>query len=332
MVLRTYVGSRSAIGMARACAAAVVLGGCFVSASAMAAPQTPPAASSDGSSEDNVNKALARYRRGQELYTERNFPAALIEFRKAYEVAPNYRVLYNIGQVCYQMQDYVCALRSLEQYLKEGSSELADTRKQEVGQEITALKARIGYLDVHASADGAELSVDDVPAGTLPLAAPLPVSAGRHRVTVTLAGHAPVTRTVDVAGQDTSKLEIALPTLRGPDAATSALPPAADENKHSMTTLSWLGYGLGAGLLAGAGVTGALALGPASDVRNKLYANDAAASSDRSKANNLALVSDVLLGAGVITVVVTTVFTFIVPHRSSRTASSGLPLRTHFTF
>lgn len=316
----------------------LALGASLVATPALAAPPTPaappapaPSTATASTGDDGVQKAVARYQRGQELYTERNFPAALVEFRKAYELAPNYRVLYNIGQVCYQMQDYVCALRSLEQYLVDGSADLPEARKQAVEQEVKALKARIGYLDVRSTPDGADLSVDDVPAGTLPLKAPLAVGTGRHRLTVTLAGHAPVTRTVDVAGQDTLKVDVPLIALRGPEAATSNVPAPKAENRHAMTTWSWIGYGVGAGLLAGGGVTGAMALGPASDVRSKLYTSEADADSDRSKAKNLALVSDVLLAAGIVTVAATTILTFVVPHGSRASTALGY-VRTRYSF
>ena len=229
------------------------------------------------------------------------------------------------------MQDYVCALRSLEQYLVDGSADLPDARKQSVEQEVKALKARIGYLDVRSTPEGADLSVDDVPSGTLPLKTPLAVGTGRHRLTVTLAGHAPVTRTVDVAGQDTLKVDVPLIALRGPEAATSNVPAEKPENRHAMTTWSWIGYGVGAGLLAGGGITGAMALGPASDVRSKLYTSEADADSDRSKAKNLALVSDILLATGIVTVAATTILTFVVPHGSRASTALGY-VRTRYTF
>lgn len=278
--------------------------------------------------EDSVAKALARYKRGQELYTERNFPAALIEFRKAYEIAPNYRVLYNIGQVCYQMQDYVCALQSLEQYLVEGGSDVTLDRRQAVQGEIGALKQRIGYLDVRTNVEGAEITVDDVVAGTSPLKAPITVSAGRHKVVVISQGRAPVTRSVDVAGQDTAKLDISLSDLSRPtDPSLQSAP--TDRPSRGMTTLSWVGYGIGAGLLAGGAVTGALALGSADDVKSNVYPNASDADSDKSRTTTFAALSDGLLIAGAATVVITTIFTFVIPHGGSKSARARAPF---FTF
>ena len=89
----------------------------------------PQAAASD----DATKEAIGRFKRGLELYKDGAFAAALIEFRKAYEIAPNYRVLYNIGQVCSEMQDYVCAVRSFDAYLAQ-ATDLTPERRREVEQ------------------------------------------------------------------------------------------------------------------------------------------------------------------------------------------------------
>src|SRR5206468_1906893 len=102
-----------------------------------------PTTSATGASDDVFEEAAARYKRGTELYAEGNFSAALIEFKKAYELTNAYKVLYNIGQVCYQLQDYVCALTSFEEYLKRGGVNVAANRKAEVEAEIKKLRPRI---------------------------------------------------------------------------------------------------------------------------------------------------------------------------------------------
>lgn len=282
--------------------------------------------------EDKVAQAVARYKRGQDLYNERNFPAALIEFRKAYEIAPNYRVLYNIGQVCYQMQDYVCALHSLEQYLSEGNTDIKPERREEVQKELAALKNRIGYLDVRTTnVEGAEVSVDDVVAGTTPLKQPITVSAGRHKVVIIMNGRVPVTRTVDVAGQDTAKLDIALAAITEKQQVIIRDPGQQNQAPNrSMTALSWIGYGVGVGMLAGGAVTGAMALGSADDVKTKIYPDESAADSDKSRTSTLATVADVLLIGGVVVVAATTILTFVVPRAPKGSSTAVLPTRITF--
>ena len=48
--------------------------------------------------EPALGEARERFQRGVDLYKEGSFDAALAEFNKAYELAPNFRVLYNMAQ------------------------------------------------------------------------------------------------------------------------------------------------------------------------------------------------------------------------------------------
>ena len=57
-----------------------------------------------------VDQAKAHFKTGTELYDENNFRGALVEFQRAYQLAPSYRVLYNIGQVDMELADYAGAL------------------------------------------------------------------------------------------------------------------------------------------------------------------------------------------------------------------------------
>ena len=299
----------------------------FTPGVARSAPTQPPdaAASATPPASDAVASAVARFQRGQERYVDRDFAGALAEFRKAYEIAPNYRVFYNIGQVCYQMHDYVCAHESRERYLADGGSEIPAARRQAVERELIELQERIGYLDLQIDLPGAEVSVDDVLVGTAPLAHPVTVSAGRHRATVLAAGRAPFTRTVDVAGQDTAHVVVTLVAAVRVDAAPAApapapapaQPPTVASRGRSMTAYSWLGYGAGGAMLASAAVTGIIALNAGSDVRSKVYDDEAAANADKSRASSFALASDALLVGAVLTVAATTVLTFVLP-RSTR--------------
>src|SRR5262245_45434901 len=54
-----------------------------------------------------VDEARARYARATQLWDEGHHEGALVEFRRAYELTHEYRVLYNIAQVCYRLRDYV---------------------------------------------------------------------------------------------------------------------------------------------------------------------------------------------------------------------------------
>jgi tetratricopeptide (TPR) repeat protein len=266
-----------------------------------------------------TSESEAHFQRGLELHQEQDFAGALVEFRRSYELMPTYKMLYNIGQVCYQLNDYACALRSFETYLKEGDAAIASERRAEVERELRKLRARVGRLEIVANVPGVEVSVDDVPVGTTPLRELVVVSTGRRRVTGTREGYAPVTRYVEVAGADSIRLPLTFAK-----AGESSEPAGAPPRESRWTTLSWIGLGTSAALAAGAGVTGVFALGASNDVRDSRYALDTGPSkqmlADRDRAKALAVTSDVLLGASVVTLVATLVYTYVHKPRAVETA------------
>jgi tetratricopeptide (TPR) repeat protein len=171
----------------------------------------------------SVEEARIRFQRGVQLFHEGSFEAALAEFRKAYQVAPSYRLLYNIGQVHYELHDYVGALKSFRQYLGDGSAEIPPERRVQVDAEIKKLQGLCGYLEVTAEPEGADILVDDVPVGIAPLGGPVLVNAGLRRITATKAGRTAPVRSVTIAGGERVHVVLQVPD---PPVVTSPLRPA----------------------------------------------------------------------------------------------------------
>src|SRR5262245_55283292 len=71
-----------------------------------------------------TDEARERFGRGVQLFHEGSLEAALAEFQKAHQLAPNYRLHYNIAQVQYELHNFVEALRSFWKYLAQGGSEI----------------------------------------------------------------------------------------------------------------------------------------------------------------------------------------------------------------
>jgi hypothetical protein len=158
-----------------------------------------------------VEEARIRFQRGVQLFHEGSFEAALAEFRKAYQVAPSYRLLYNIGQVHYELHDYVGALKSFRQYLGDGSAEVPPDRRVQVQAEIKKLQGLCAYLDVTAQPEGADILVDDVPVGITPLGGPVLVNAGLRRITATKEGRTAPVRSITVAGGERVRVDLQVP-------------------------------------------------------------------------------------------------------------------------
>jgi hypothetical protein len=183
-------------------------------------PSTPAASASPAPSRDAVAQAGEHFSRGVKLYEEDDFRAALIEFNRAYELAPNWAVLYNVGQSAYQLRDYATALRTLEKYVGEGGDNLSPDRRAQVTREIAELRGRVAHVTIVSNVEGADVALDDTPLGKASSSDARLVGAGRHKVTVSHAGFATASQVVDIAGGDMLTIRLDLAPLAAPASAT----------------------------------------------------------------------------------------------------------------
>jgi hypothetical protein len=296
----------------RAAMGAVAL---VTSMTAIAHADTPPQA---------VEQARGHFQRGVELFGERNFGAALVEFRRANEAVPNHRLLYNIGQTCHELQDYVCAIQSFQEYLAKGGKDIAETRVAEVEETIKKLRGRVATIVVTVNEPGAEVQVDDRAVGTSPLSTPVTVSAGKRRLTATKAGRTPLARVVELAGGETTTVALAFEADK-PAAGAPAPPPEPAAEPRGVPAGVWVGVGLTAALTAGAVVTGVLAGRAHSDYEQALatYPTTRGAIDDAaSKTRTLSIAGDVLAGGAVLAGGLTLIFGLT--SRSSAPAKVGV--------
>ena len=108
--------------------------GAFGMAIALALSLVGPSAFADA--EDD---ARARVKRGLELYDEGEYRLSLSELQRAYDLVPNYKVLYNIGQVRIQLGEYAEAQRVLRRYLDDGKEEIGAERRADVEKDLAML-------------------------------------------------------------------------------------------------------------------------------------------------------------------------------------------------
>jgi hypothetical protein len=202
-----------------------------------------------------VEEARTRFQAGVQLFHEGSFDAALAEFRKAYQLVPTYRVLYNIAQVQFELHNYVEALKTFRQYLAEGGAEVPADRRGQVEGEIQKLERRVSLLEVVVDVDGADILVDDVPVGISPLRLPIMVNAGVRRITATRPGRVTTARSLTVAGGDRVRVELSLPevvTARAPEQALAPVPATAPRADRPRTKM-WVAMAVTAALGVGAG-------------------------------------------------------------------------------
>jgi tetratricopeptide (TPR) repeat protein len=260
---------------------------------------------------NDVDTARAHFRLGIASYTDNDFATALIEFKRAYAAAPNFRLLYNLGQVSQELRDYPAAEFYYQKYLREGGPAIDAPRKQEVEDELVIVRARIASVVVTCNVPGTEIFIDDVSVGVAPLRAPVRVSTGQRRLTGKVAGYSPITRVIDAAGGETLALQLdLLPANLEARTASGVLDANPYETRGSHVNPLALSLVIGTVVVgAGAGVFAYLAAHDASDYRealkHKTTVSELDALSDGAKTK--ALIGDVLLGVTVAGAVATTI-------------------------
>lgn len=178
-------------------------------------------ASSTRAESARVELARVHFQRGVNLYRAGAYDAAFAEFMRAYDLAPNHRILYNLAQVQAQRHDYVEALSFFQRYLAAGER-LSPERAEEVRAEIAELSRRVSRLLVEINVDDAQLFVNGQSAGELPRDEPLLLNAGVHRLRVEKDGYVGASRVVTLAGGE--QLDVSLELIAELDMDEHATP------------------------------------------------------------------------------------------------------------
>jgi hypothetical protein len=285
---------------------------------------TPALAQPAGGNGNAIAEAQEHFKRGAELYDEDNFRGALIEFQRAYELAPSYKILFNIGQVEMELQNYAGALRAYKRYLREGGPDVPPARVTQVTQEIERLEGRVGELIIE-TAPGAEILIDEISVGFAPLPEPAAVNTGRHHVVVHVPGKEPLTRVVDVAGQQ--RLTVALgndPSARPASAATRAV--ATDKAPPSKVPM-YVAWSATGALAVGAGVFAVMAYSASSDLeelRDTYPVTPAQLADKADEQKRLSLIADGLTAAALVAGGVSLYLTFSRDKEASKPSKLGL--------
>jgi tetratricopeptide (TPR) repeat protein len=309
----------SLIAIVASCAVAIMA----ADARAQDAP-SPSDAPSSAPTKEALEEARTRYERGTQLYAEGEYKLALIEFQRANELAPSYKLLFNIGQVNLQIGNYAAALRAFERYLKEGGNQIPAKRRAQVEKEIPGLKGRTAHITVKVSVDGADVTLDGASIGSSPMNEPVLVNAGQHTVAARKAGRIAASKDVTLAGSDDVKIEFDLP--EEPSAAVPVGTPGTIREHETIIhqapekpSYVWIGWVMTGALAAGAIGSGIAAMGAASDLKSAREQPAEAGESaeakrtqlddDRNKTRTLAITADVLAGAAIVVGAVSLVFT-----------------------
>ena len=284
------------------------------------AADPPPASPSSTPTQAQLDEARGHFTRGVKFYKDADYRSALVEFQEAYRVAPNARILFNIGQTYDELQDFAGAVKAFRDYLAGAGTSITKARRAEVEKDLKRLEAHVATVEISVSEAGADVLAEGdrrIELGKSPLSTHVLLNGGTWTIVATKPGFERAEERLTAAGGDTKTVALKLTATPEPVAAVAAtpvvvLPPPPPPPKRSMTPV-WIGLAVTGVLAAGAGVTGVLTLGAKRDYDRELgrLPGDAdAVASARTHARTLALFTDVLGGAAIVSAVVTVVLYF----------------------
>jgi hypothetical protein len=257
------------------------------------ADPTKTAAPADAAapSEVDIAEAARRYDMGLKLYAEGEFRQAVIEFERSYKITSDYRVLYNIGQVRIQLANYARATVALRDYLKQGGDKISEDRRKAVEADLEMLASRTGHMRIVVNQPGADIFIDDVIVGQSPLAEPVMLDAGEHRVSARKRGYEGRPQQITLAGRDSMLVEVKLEKL--PEGGQKVV-VIKQESDPTWMIAAWTATGV---LAVGAGVTGGLGIKAANDLedmREEEGTTNDERESQADRAQTLLLAADIM--------------------------------------
>jgi hypothetical protein len=291
------------------------LGLCLLPGMAWAQAPGPAAASSaEGEAEVSLEERAAqeqaareeaaqRFQRGLGFYGDGDYALALIEFDRAYLLVPDYRVLYNIGQVSIQLARFARARLALEQYLAEGGTTIPEERKVEVDRDLRMLADRTAHLELTSTTSGAEVLIDDRSYGETPLAAALLLDAGEHQIVLKKKGFQTTTRRIVLAGAERLPLTVELLPLEQEPVVVvqkpeTVAPPSVESTERrgpDPAVFTWIATGVLAAAATTTGILGLDAKGRHDAINGQPNPDEAALAAAKSEAESFFLACDILM-------------------------------------
>jgi tetratricopeptide (TPR) repeat protein len=233
------------------------------------ADETPSARADDAkaAAHEHFDKALA-------ATNAQRFGEAAAEFQKAYELWPDFKVLYNLGRVRVALGQPVEVVDAFEAYLTEGGDAIPTERKEEVRREIEDQRAHIATITVQVSADGADVRLDGRLVGHSPLPGPVRVAAGRHAIEALLPERPAQLQDVDVPGASTMEVVFKFPPKVELGAPVESRVPAAPVvvDAPRKRTIGYVVGGIGLGTVIGGAALAFEGVFAANDARARLVA------------------------------------------------------------
>jgi hypothetical protein len=179
----------------------------------------------------NADARRSAYTEGKKAIDAKRWTEALIMFVRLWRDRPTYDVALLLGQAELNLKQY----RFAAEHLNYGIRNFAQRDKPEAlerAQEMLDLaQAEVATIDLRVTPAGAEIVIDEKPAGSAPLEGEIFLDPGEHEISATAPGHLPARETLNVEAGETRAVTLALElektpaSTKPPDIATDAPAP-----------------------------------------------------------------------------------------------------------
>jgi hypothetical protein len=158
-------------------------------------------------------EAKSLFRQGVALFEAGDVERALDFFQRSRALVASGRNTTNAAVCLDRLGRHDEALEMFEELFTRHLSDLSESDRATVAPTMRALRGKVGALSITASAEGAAVHVDGRARGRLPLAGPLRVNAGSHRVRVLKDGYEVYEAGVDVPAGGSATIDAKLRVL-----------------------------------------------------------------------------------------------------------------------
>lgn len=218
----------------------------------------------------------ALIRRGIEYRKAQDDLSARAQFQKAYDLTHSPRAAAQLGLAEFALGRWEDAEAHVSEALRTPSDPFITKYRGELDESLATIKGHVARVEIIGDPPGSEVFVNGRPAGRLPLADPVAVSAGQVEVELRATGFKAASRTVTLSGGQYQRLVLRLeatppvasasPESKGSDprptstdgpapSGDGALTPAGDGSEVRRAA-KWTALGLaGAGVVTGVTAT-----------------------------------------------------------------------------
>ncbi len=163
---------------------------------------------------DEKKDAKKHFRAGKALMKAEDFDAAAAEFEVSVKLYATQNGYFNLANCYKALHRYGEALGALERMRRDLGDELGKATAAQADDLEQEISSMIASIAVEVQQEGATVVVDDTEVGQSPLGDPIILGPGEHRITVTLEGHDPEERKVQLVAGTTHQESFALQTSK----------------------------------------------------------------------------------------------------------------------